>query len=184
MKSIIYTPLLALSLAISAAGDDAALIAKGNSIAGNLVYQLGGEVKMQMEISGPEGSIGFCSGNALLMTNLLGKESGTSIRRVTLKPRNPVNAPNAEECSVLERWENMVREGKTLPQYEFKHISKSTAVYYKPVIINNEACLICHGEIAAGSTLSETLRSLYPQDKATGYKMGDLRGMIAITFPR
>lgn len=184
MKSIAHLPLLVMSLALGAFGDETELVAKGASVAGKLVQRLGGEVKTQMETSGPEGAVGFCSGNALMITDLLAKETGTSIRRVSLKHRNPANAADVAERSVLERWEKMVQEGKTLPSYELKHLSDSRSVFYKPVIINNEACLKCHGEIAAGSPLFEALRSTYPEDKATGYKMGDLRGMIEIILPR
>ena len=29
----------------------------------------------------------------------------------------------------------------------------------------------------------EKLRQLYPEDKATGYKLGDFRGVIRVTIP-
>jgi len=45
-------------------------------------------------------------------------------------------------------------------------------------------CEKCHGKI--GSTLKEadyaSIKSLYPEDMAIGYKTGDLRGMWSISF--
>jgi hypothetical protein len=32
--------------------------------------------------------------------------------------------------------------------------------------------------------LAKAIKAAYPEDKATGYKMGDLRGMIAIEMAR
>jgi hypothetical protein len=42
--------------------------------------------------------------------------------------------------------------------------------------------LKCHGNIEG--ELAKAVRSAYPDDKAIGYKMGDLRGMIAIAIER
>lgn len=57
--------------------------------------------------------------------------------------------------------------------------------YYKPILIQ-PMCLSCHGtagkEIA--SELLLVLDSLYPGDKARGYKAGDLRGMWHIVFDK
>jgi len=47
------------------------------------------------------------------------------------------------------------------------------------------ACLGCHGT-EGGDINAKTLKIIkqkYPEDKATGYKEGDLRGWWKITFP-
>ena len=56
-------------------------------------------------------------------------------------------------------------------------------VYYNPILIA-ALCLNCHGEVGktVPSELAETIQNLYPQDKATDLKQGQLRGMWAITF--
>ncbi|MBV5321708.1 MAG: DUF3365 domain-containing protein, partial [Sulfuricurvum sp.] len=58
----------------------------------------------------------------------------------------------------------------------------NTIMFYKPIVINNEACLKCHGNVEGD--LAKAITAAYPEDKATGYKMGDLRGMIAIEIAR
>ena len=55
-------------------------------------------------------------------------------------------------------------------------------MFYKPIVINNEACLKCHGNVEGD--LAKVIKATYPEDRATGYKMGDLRGMIAVTIER
>jgi hypothetical protein len=43
-------------------------------------------------------------------------------------------------------------------------------------------CLVCHGETVEGA-LGEKIKALYPQDRATGYRLGDIRGAFTITQP-
>ena len=47
-------------------------------------------------------------------------------------------------------------------------------------------CLSCHGE--SGTEINETtlqkLAELYPEDKAKGHKVGDLRGMWSVRIPK
>jgi hypothetical protein len=54
-----------------------------------------------------------------------------------------------------------------------------------PIVISNPLCLQCHGapdaEIAPATLAA--IRKLYPDDKATGYRSGDLRGLWSVTFP-
>lgn len=151
-----------------------AAIQKGSAASSALLQKLGG----------PVGALRFCSQNALLLTDQAAKESGVSIKRVSLKNRNPANSASAEEQTVLNGWEKMQHSGQPLPAYEIKHIAVGEYTYYKPIVINNEACLKCHGDIAADSPLGKEIKAIYAEDKATGYTMGDLRGMIVITLPK
>ncbi|MEX2498681.1 MAG: DUF3365 domain-containing protein [Wenzhouxiangellaceae bacterium] len=41
-------------------------------------------------------------------------------------------------------------------------------------------CVICHGESIAPE-LAETIKQLYPQDQATGFAPGELRGAFSVT---
>lgn len=161
-----------------------AAIQKGSAASSALLQKLGGELKGQMQTGGPVGALRFCSQNALLLTDQAAKESGVSIKRVSLKNRNPANSASAEEQTVLNGWEKMQHSGQPLPAYEIKHIAVGEYTYYKPIVINNEACLKCHGDIAADSPLGKEIKAIYAEDKATGYTMGDLRGMIVITLPK
>ena len=102
------------------------------------------------------------------------------IRRIFPKNRNPVNAAAGEEKELLEKWEKMVQNGQSLPSHELKKLPNGEMAYYKPLLISNEACLKCHGTVAEDSPLAKAIKATYPEDKAMGYKMGDLRGMIKV----
>ncbi len=155
---------------------------KGTEVSTALVQKLGGELKTQMQTGGPIAALHFCSQNALSLTEQIAKESGTSIKRISIKNRNPLNAATSEEKAVLDQWQAMIKNKEALPAYQLTKQSDGHTVYYKPIIINNEACLKCHGDVAADSALGKAIKETYPEDKATGYKMGDLRGMITVYF--
>jgi cytochrome c len=170
---------LASSLLLASAEDKA--IQKGNEVSSALLQKLGGELKTQLQTSGAMGALHFCSQNALILTENVAKESKTSIKRLTTLPRNPVNKASFEEASLLSEWDKLVKSGQPLPTHKLV-TTNNTVVYYKPILINNEACLKCHGNVEGD--LAKAIKAAYPEDKATGYKMGDLRGMIAVTIER
>ncbi len=184
MKRIPWMALLAGVSLLAAPLTDEQAVAKGSSVSAALLQKLGGEVKKNMEASGPVKTLEFCSLHALSMTDEIAKENGTQIKRLTLKERNPVNAAEGDDKALLQQWEHMLAQGQALPSHELKRLPNGTVAYYKPLLINNEACLKCHGDIAKDSPLGQAITSTYPEDKATGYKMGDLRGMIKVEMAR
>jgi hypothetical protein len=60
------------------------------------------------------------------------------------------------------------------------------ATFYSPIVITNPLCLQCHG--IPGTDLAPStvalLQQLYPRDEATGFKLGDLRGLWRVDFAR
>jgi len=159
-------------------------IQKGSVLSSALVQKLSGELKAQMQSVGVVGALHFCTQNALVLSDQIAQESNTSIKRVSAKNRNPINAATPEEQTILHQWEGLLQTQQPLPAHTIQGDSDGGYTYYKPIIIANEACLKCHGDIAADSPLYKAIKSTYPEDRATGYKMGDLRGMIVITLPK
>lgn len=180
--SIIFSLALVSSLASALPLSEEQIIAKGDEASALLVQKLGGELKSKMQESGPLGALGFCSQNALDLTKQVSSQTNTSIKRISIKNRNPLNAPSKQERALMNKWDTLLKKAQPLPPYELVNVSDSTSIYYKPIVINNEACLKCHGNVEG--ELAKAIRSVYPKDKATGYKMGDLRGMIAVEISR
>lgn len=171
---------LASSLLLASTEDKS--IQKGNEVSSALLQKLGGELKAQMQTSGALGALNFCSQNALTLTEQVAKESKTSIKRVSINHRNPVNKANTEETALLLEWEKLAKNSQPLPAHKVVAVSENIAMFYKPIVISNEACLKCHGNVEG--ELAKAIKTAYPEDRATGYKMGDLRGMIAIEIAR
>ena len=58
---------------------------------------------------------------------------------------------------------------------------KDAIIYSKPIFIE-APCLNCHGSSEQISAeVAEFLKNKYPNDKATDYNIGDLRGVISVT---
>ena len=65
---------------------------------------------------GFDGAVVACSTSAQKVTREFAAQSGVDIRRVTLKARNPANAPDAWERAQLTQWEAALKSGKPLPE--------------------------------------------------------------------
>ena len=181
MKYLTLFSLTSALLLASPMSDDE-IVKKADQVSSILVQKLGGELKTQMQTNGAIGALHFCSQNALSLSDQVAKETQTSLKRISTNERNPVNKATADEAALLKKWNDSLKNGQPLPPYAIVNLSPSTAVYYKPIVINNEACLKCHGNVEG--EMAKEIKAAYPEDKATGYKMGDLRGMIAVTIER
>lgn len=91
-------------------------------------------------------------------------------RRISAQPRNPKNTPTERQAQILAAWS---RDGATVVQYT--EAGKSYTMH--PILISQPLCLSCHGTAeTADKAAIAAVQKLYPEDKATGYKLGDLRG--------
>ena len=154
----------------------------GESVSTALIQKLGSELKTQMINNGPVAALGFCNASAQNLTQEISVSSHYNIKRVSLLDRNPKNRANAQEAAILNGWQETLNASKPLPAYEIRSAG-NVDYYYKPLVINNEMCLKCHGNIDMQSELGLAIKAAYPTDRAIGYKMGDLRGMIVVDIP-
>ncbi len=155
---------------------------QGEKASSALVQKLGGELKAVMQKEGPVAAVNFCSQNALTLTHQVSKSEDVKIKRTTLQQRNPVNKPSAEEIKILNAWNDTLAKGEQ-PAAFLVNTGSHQYIYYKPLLINNDVCLKCHGTVDEQSPLGKAIKAAYPNDRATGYKMGDLRGMIVVDIP-
>jgi hypothetical protein len=126
---------------------------------------------------GPAGAIGVCSEKAPEIAAEIGGKHGVVLRRLTEKPRNPKNTATDEEKALLAAFAADLENAKK-PEPRTVTNPDGAVVFHAPIVIPAPLCLQCHGDPAADiapETLAE-IRKLYPGDKATGYKVGDLRG--------
>jgi hypothetical protein len=138
-----------------------------------------------MKDSGPAGAMQVCSLQAQALTREVAEQQGVRVGRTSLKLRNPKNAPDAWEQQVLSRLQVQAREG-TLPDEVFEATEtggKKVFRYAKPVTIA-PMCIRCHGDLSQiPEEVLGMLKERYPADQATGYKPGDLRGIVSAVIP-
>lgn len=157
----------------------------------NTVKQLQGalvtELQAAMKSGGPVNAIGVCNTRASVIAGDISRQHGWEIGRTSLKYRNPRNAPDAWEKRVLQDFERRKAAGENPTKLEFHEVvqvnGKPAFRYMKALPIPEGApCLACHGQ-KLDPAVAARIRKLYPQDKATGFKTGDLRGAVTITQP-
>ena len=141
------------------------------------------ELKTAMQAGGPVTAIGVCNTQAMPITAKVAAEQGMQLSRVSLKNRNPANAPNEWQVSVLEGFDRQKAAGKDITKLawsETVNVYGSQEFRFMKAIPTGELCLKCHGsrlEPEVGQILAE----LYPEDRATGYREGDIRGAFVVT---
>jgi len=156
---------------------------KGAEIAQLTQAELLKNVSQAMHKGGPGYAIEFCNLQALAIKDSLSRAHDCRIQRLAVKYRNPVDMPQSEtEKKQLNYYQQAFEKGQPLqPEvYQFDdHIE-----YYQPIMLSKEACLKCHGtpgrDIAAVTL--QKIKERYPDDRATGFALNDLRGAWKITF--
>jgi len=166
------------------------IVARGNELSQSLLKQLKGMLETTIQQSGPVSAIGLCKQVALPTTEAVGASAGegVTVRRTTTKLRNPKNAPDKIDSQVLEHLKELLEQKEEAADVPPAPVVVKTADgafrYYKPIFIQ-QACLTCHGDPATmPDDLREALSTAYPEDKATGYELGDFRGVVSVTFPK
>ncbi len=157
---------------------------KGNEISLKLLSSLQQELKSAMEKGGAVNAIGVCSEKAFLIAEKISKETGAiSVSRISEKYRNPFSKPDDFDMSVINEFKSLKEKNKEYPDFLAKENTNSY-IYYKQIIIG-DLCLKCHGDkdIMEKEVL-KTINSIYPEDKATGYKKGDFRGLIRVEIDK
>lgn len=158
----------------------------GESISQEAQNQLISALQEAIAASGPEGAVQFCNIQALPILDSISKKEGITIRRVSNRYRNPADKPQDHEQQILEAYEYNVENGIKNEANIQKLNSGDAYLYTKAITIPGALCLNCHGSTDKDiqePTLKK-IQSLYPDDKATGHGIGDLRGMWSINMPR
>ena len=129
-------------------------------------------------------AVSVCSDTAQILTNNFGIQKGVFIRRVSFKNRNANNYPDEFEKKVLNEFELLKQNKELDDKTEYSEIVKEGEYtylrYLKPIVVQPE-CLNCHGtKDAMISDVKNLIADRYPEDKAFGYYIGDLRGAVSV----
>lgn len=132
-----------------------------------------------METEGPQGAIGVCSSIAPALAAQLSEESGAIVRRTALRTRNPAARADATERRVMESWTASPLDEGGKPKWWTAR--EDGAYRYMRAIPTMPMCLACHGENVAPEVMA-AIRAHYPEDQATGFALGQLRGAFSIRW--
>lgn len=160
------------------------ILNQGNKASAALLGNLGPKLKAAMQSGGPVTAISVCKEAAQPSTLKVSDTfDGLTLSRISLKSRNPENQADDFDQTILHNWEDLLSNGEPLPKAEVRLKNATTAIYYKP-ILTASICLHCHGDADKfPAELQQRLTQLYPDDQATGYQEGELRGAFRVEFP-
>lgn len=107
----------------------------------------------------------------------ISEKEGVKIRHAAMKYRNAQNAADSREVMFTNRFEQ--EKGLQEIKEEIEADGKAFIRYTRPIFVE-KACLACHGE---KDSRPGFIKSKYPDDRAFGFKEGDLRGILSVTVP-
>ncbi len=140
------------------------------------------ELLAAMQAGGPVNALGVCNTEAMPITAMVAEDKGAMVSRVSLKNRNPENVPNDWQMSVLQDFDARAAGGEDIQKMAsvsvVDHDGKKQLRFMKAMPTGG-ACLACHGQDIGGDVQAK-LDELYPDDKATGYSLGEVRGAIVV----
>lgn len=139
-------------------------------------------LKAAMKSGGPIKAIDVCNIKSPEVADYMSKKSGWTVARTSLKVRNLANQPDQWELKVLNYFETEKARGADPTKLEFSEIvqqGEQKSFRYMKAIQTGSVCLNCHAETIKPEVAAE-LKKLYPQDKARGYKVGDIRGAFTL----
>ena len=136
-----------------------------------LFTQLSGKLMDAMSTGGPAAAISVCKVQAPEIAKRVSEEHGLTIGRTGVRLRNQSN--------IAPEWASELVEAK-VTEPSFVMLSNGNAGALLPIKLQTQ-CVMCHGlEDQITPDVKKQLTELYPEDRATGFNEGDLRGWFWI----
>jgi len=181
--SFLLTSLLAgMSLQVAAGGGEST--AKLDAEAVQIVKIFAGTLKPKLKSAIQSGgfvhAIDICSVEAPKIAATLSSETGWDIKRVSLKARNKTSAkPDTLERMVLEQFDARQANGEFASGMMFSDVVGDEYRFMKAQSVQG-LCLSCHGD-SLQPEVKKAIAERYPEDMATGYSLGKIRGAFSLT---
>jgi hypothetical protein len=180
------------TLTLAASGNpDAELQARveeAKALTADFVKQLGGSMQREMQAGGPAAALKVCRELAPDIANELSLQKGWQVTRVGTRVRNPMlGLPDAWEQGVLQEFEQRAAQGEKFDDmihFEVVEEPAGKSLRFMKAIGLAPQCVACHGSAGQiAEPVRAQLQTLYPHDRAVGYRPGDLRGAVSIRQP-
>ena len=168
---------ISLFLSSYAMGDQQAVIQEVKPIIQKFGQLLKAELKGAMIAGGPVKGLAVCNIQAPAIASKA-SETNWKVARTSLKWRNANNQPDQWEKEQLEMFEMKLKAGTpAIKLLAVKETENETRVM--KAIMTQDICLACHGKTLS-SDVQNKLDTLYPEDHATGFSSGDIRGAFSL----
>ena len=126
---------------------------------------------------GPLNAVSVCKDQAPAIAASLSVD-GVEMGRASHKLRNPANAAPDWVDPVLQSY--LADNADRAPA--IVSLSDGREGYVEPILLQ-PLCVTCHGKTLPPN-LAARISDEYPEDQATGFEVGDLRGVFWVEYPR
>jgi len=157
-------------------------VGQARAAAGELTATLKKLLQSELAAGGFDGAVQACAEQAQGTSRALSERLAVDMRRVSLKNRNAANVPDAFERRVLESFERLPAGARAQAEHvEVVRTGEREELRYMRPLLTGPMCLSCHGRterLSAG--VRAVLAERYPNDRATGFRVGDVRGAVSV----
>jgi len=138
----------------------------------------------EISLNGAVKAIDVCSVKAPAMAKAASEKTGWEIKRVSLKNRNPKGSADKWEKRAIRDFEQILAANSDAVMEKGEIVSMQGKQYFRYAkgLKTAKECLLCHGkEEIISIEIKEKLKEVYPKDRATGYDINQVRGIISVT---
>jgi hypothetical protein len=138
------------------------------------------KLKAAVDSGGLAAAVEICRTEARAVAAAVAKKQGIELGRTSHGLRNPANAPRPWARAIVE-----ASAGAKAAAEQVRVVDLGDRVGVLRPIGTAEACTRCHGAAdQVHRSIGATLAAAYPQDRATGFAAGDLRGWMWAEVPK
>lgn len=176
MKFFILTCFLFSSIAIA---NEDKFESEAADLAKTLKTSLVKELTDKVAKDGAVNAIPFCHENVKTIAKTAAKNylPKYAFGRTSHKIRNTDNKAEAWMNDYLEKFK-ATKADPLKTQSAIHKLPNGKRVYLEALYVGPQ-CLTCHGD-AVTKEINDKIKSIYPADQATGFKLGEFRGFVWI----
>jgi hypothetical protein len=163
--------------------DEAAVIAASAPVAEGFQAELKAQLQAAIADGGPKGGVSVCQQAAPAIAAAQSEASGAQVSRIAARHRNPAGGvPDDLRAAYATLEAAPVVDGKPGRVVVQTGSGAEAQVHFLAAIpMQEQPCAVCHGT-AIDAGLKAHIDSLYPGDLATGFKPGELRGALVVSW--
>ncbi|GAB3748621.1 c-type heme family protein [Lysobacter olei] len=161
--------------------------ARAKAAAADFSGQLKSALMAQLQAGGPVQAVEFCHAQAPRIAKQVAQVHGVRLGRVAVpgRNRNPAHEATGWQLDAAQAFQQAVDAGGNASEQVrllTADLPQGVAARFAKGIAVEPACLACHGQQVSPPVL-EVLARHYPGDRATGFDVGDLRGLLWVEVP-
>ena len=183
MKKLLISSLLLTSVAFAQSLSKSEAVKEAEDAVHQLHKMMKAQIKPLLKKEEVLSAARFCAEESYKKIQTLDRNLGenVSIKRISLKNRNPLSFPEKREEDILKAFELIESSNAYLPEYIVQIDKKGNYSLYFPTTMSSRSCKACHGlKTNMKQEVKDFLEKEYPKDKAFGYSSGQVRGAVVV----